>query len=226
LMLLFIFPLISSASFEYDIYENKVLVQIELSQKEIQFFEFPEKYEINEEKIKYFDKGLIEKNSWEYFFISMEELHKNSSIRIILPEGYNLNKNYFIFPKKYTLSTDGERMVIEFENSGEKEILIPYKSNQKLFWVYILVGFFIISISLFYFLKKNEREKKYTKNLLKEEKQIMNYLVKKKECWTKEIFRDLKIPKVRLSRKIRNLEEKGLIDKIPYGNENKLKLKK
>jgi uncharacterized membrane protein len=65
-----------------------------------------------------------------------------------------------------------------------------------------------------------------TRNLFEEEKKIVEYLVSRKngESWTKEVARDLNIPKVRLSRKLRNLEQKGLIKRTPYGNENRIKL--
>ena len=46
------------------------------------------------------------------------------------------------------------------------------------------------------------------------------------EAWTKEILKEIGISKVKLSRKIRSLEKKELIKKVPYGNENKIKLTK
>lgn len=69
-------------------------------------------------------------------------------------------------------------------------------------------------------------KKEVTRNLLGEEKQIVEYLMDKKgkECWTKEMVHDLGISKVRLSRRLRNLVQKGLVEKIPYGNENRIKL--
>ena len=68
----------------------------------------------------------------------------------------------------------------------------------------------------------------FTKNLFEDEKKIVEYLLNKKgnESWTKEILKDLEISKVKLSRKLRSLEQKEIIKRIPYGNENRIRLLK
>jgi hypothetical protein len=225
LVLMFL-PLVSAANINYIISDNKVLVEIELGGGDIDLFEFPEDYELSGGTLKYFDKGLIEKDGRNYFFISKSEIHPNSQIKVILPKGASLNKNYFIFPREYGISTDGENIILNFNETREKEIFIPYTLNKEIFWFYILGGLFALYLGITFFQFKKGESKKYTQNLYREEKKIMDYILKKKECWTKEISRDLDIPKVRLSRKIRNLVEKGLIEKIPYGNENKIKIKR
>lgn len=75
---------------------------------------------------------------------------------------------------------------------------------------------------------KEEIEERLIRNLFEDEKIIVKYLLYKKnnECWTKEIVKDLDISKVKLSRKLRSLEQKGIVKKIPYGNENRIKLLK
>ncbi len=66
-----------------------------------------------------------------------------------------------------------------------------------------------------------------TRNLLEEEKKIVELLIGSEEgLWQKQIEIKSGISKVRLSRKLRSLEQKGLIEKIPYGNANKIRLKK
>jgi len=74
--------------------------------------------------------------------------------------------------------------------------------------------------------QKKKAKKEISKNLYGDEKKIIDYLADKKECWTKEMVKDLEIPKVRLSRKLRSLQEKGLVEKEPHGNENRIKLVK
>jgi hypothetical protein len=65
-----------------------------------------------------------------------------------------------------------------------------------------------------------------TKNLFEDEKQIILILLesKDKELWQKELQQKLGISKVKLSRRLRNLKQKGLIEGIPYGNTNKIRL--
>ena len=225
--MLLLLPFTFAANISYTIIGEKVLIELELSENEIDLFEFPEDFEYSENKIKYVDENLIEKSGNDYFFISKSEIHPNSIIKVILPEGAYSNEDYFIFPKNYKLSTNGQNIILEWDHNGEKEILIPYEINSgNYYWIYILIAFLVIYGIYFYFNNRKGKREKYTQNLFREEKKIMNYLLKNKDCWTKEIVKDLEISKVRLSRKLRKLEEKGLIERIPYGNENKIKLKK
>lgn len=65
-----------------------------------------------------------------------------------------------------------------------------------------------------------------TKNLFDDEKQIILALLecKERELWQKELQQKMGISKVKLSRRLRNLNQKGLIESIPYGNTNKIRL--
>lgn len=225
IFLFFLIPLISGANIEYTLTGNDALVEIEMSFEEIEKFEFPSEVEYSEGIMKYVEKNSIEKSGEEYFFIQKSEIFPNSKIKVVLPEGAYLNEKYFVFPQNYSISTNGKNIILEWTNSQEKEILVPYKIKSMNYLISFLILISLIGIFFYlYWLKKTK--KTYTQNLFKEEKKIMDYLLKKKECWTKEISRDLEIPKVRLSRKLRNLQERGLIEKIPYGNENKIKIKK
>ncbi|MBI2665583.1 hypothetical protein HYX12_03115 [Candidatus Woesearchaeota archaeon] len=66
-----------------------------------------------------------------------------------------------------------------------------------------------------------------TRNLFEEEKLIIEILFNapQQELWQKQLALKTGLSKVKLSRKVRNLELKGLIEKIPYGNTNKIRLK-
>jgi len=69
-------------------------------------------------------------------------------------------------------------------------------------------------------------KEKLTRNLFEEERAIIEILLEKGELWQKQLVLQTGISKVKLSRKLRNLEAKGLIEKVPYGNTNKIRLKK
>ncbi|HOI19280.1 MAG TPA: hypothetical protein PLX15_05475 [Candidatus Woesearchaeota archaeon] len=73
---------------------------------------------------------------------------------------------------------------------------------------------------------ETQLQENLTKNLFEEEKQIVLLLLKSPEnqIWQKELQHNVGISKVRLSRKLRNLKQKGLIESIPYGNTNKIRL--
>ncbi len=64
--------------------------------------------------------------------------------------------------------------------------------------------------------------------MFEDEKLIVRILLieKTRELWQKQLEQKTGLNKVKLSRKLRSLEAKGLIEKIPYGNTNKIRLKK
>jgi uncharacterized membrane protein len=74
---------------------------------------------------------------------------------------------------------------------------------------------------------RGSRKKMVSLNLFGDEKNIVEFLMtrKGKRCWTKELVRELGISKVRVSRKIRSLLEKGIIERENFGKENRISLK-
>ncbi|MBI2151533.1 hypothetical protein HYU21_02280 [Candidatus Woesearchaeota archaeon] len=74
---------------------------------------------------------------------------------------------------------------------------------------------------------KEQIKKDLTRNLFEEERAIIETLFEadNQELWQKQLVLKTGISKVKLSRKIRNLEAKSLIEKIPFGNTNKIRLK-
>lgn len=224
--LLFVLPLSLASQVNYDIFGNQVLVTWKDNQSKIQFPQDSEILDNDLEKTTYVTSAFIEKNGDEYFFVVKDPNHIYSDIQIILPEGAILIDKYFVYPKNYTMETNGRNIVLNWRYSTEKEILIPYEIPTKTNWLFFSLSF-VILIGIIYFIYFSQKMKIQTKtnNLYRDEKRIINYLLKKKECWTKEIVRDLGISKVKLSRKLRSLEEKDLIFREPHGNENRIKLK-
>jgi uncharacterized membrane protein len=164
-----------------------------------------------------------------------------------LPEGAFLNQRGLLFPTPNKINSDGYKIFLLWNNFKSEQIIVPYTNfKNQTFWGFFILGIILIGITLAYYLhikkyrkkidklksskkkNKNKKIKEITKNLLKEEKLIVEYLFNKqgKESWSKNISKDLGINKVKLTRKLKKLKEKGLIKKIPYGNENKICLKK
>jgi uncharacterized membrane protein len=198
-------------------------------------------------EIKYITKALIDKSENEYFFVLENPFNQPVDIMVYLPESAILSEKEIIFPKTADIITDGRRIILNWKNLDGEEILVFYEFIERSNLIfYIVIGILITGLLTSYFIqarnKKQEikkikrktkekksqkkKEEKLTKNLFADEKRIVKYLLnkKRKECWTKEIVKDLNINKVKLSRKIRSLEQKEIIKKIPYGNENKIRL--
>jgi len=198
----------------------------------------------------YITKALIEKTSNKNFFIIKNYYNKPLNVTLYLPEAGVLMEDFsLIFPENAHVDTDGRRVFLEWSNFSDDEIVVGYEivKDENLLGWYLLVilligiiGFYLLQFKQIRkqigFLKGTKKTKKsiekrkkdITRNLFGEEKSIIEHLMEKKgrECWTKELERDLEISKVRLSRRLRSLEQKGLISREPYGNENRIKLLK
>ncbi len=205
-------------------------------------------YSENPAIITFSTKSYSDKSSSELLFILPQFSISEIDVTVLLPEGSVLSDG-LVFPKDYEISTNGNNIIFSWKDFDENEIILFYRSSSsENFGQKILFYFLIIVIVIFFYFQKrkykrnlkeirNAGKKKIaklkekeddsiTKNLFGDEKKILKYLLSKKDksSWTKEMVNDLKIPKVRLSRKLRSLSEKGLIKKEPHGNENRIKL--
>ena len=199
--------------------------------------------------IKYLTKSFIENSGGRYFFVMENPFAEKANVKIYLPESAILGEKILVFPEGADIDSDGRRIILEWADYNDEQILVGYEFVEKdLLIFYIIIGILIIILFSGYLLEKRKLkneiqkirkiskeknmksmkkgEEAITRNLIEDEKRIAEYLLNKEdnESWTKEIMKDLGISKVKLSRKLRSLEQKEIIKKIPYGNENKIKL--
>jgi|APSaa5957512622_1039677.scaffolds.fasta_scaffold16313_2 hypothetical protein len=171
---------------------------------------------------------LIEKSGSTYYFI-LNDVSMGDDIELILPESAILTKDKIISPVETTIGTNGRQVIITWDNIQSNKIIVLYElpGNGSNYPYYLGVLVLLGGILYYVYFKKTIKIKKLTQNLLVDEKRIVKYLAGKKgrEAWTGSISKDLGISKVRLSRKIRSLGAKELIQKVPYGNKNKIKLR-
>jgi len=199
----------------------------------------------SELKIKYITKTLVDKSRDEYFFVVKNQFENETDVTLYLPESAILSEPKIIFPEA-KITTDGRNIILQWDKFADEQILVSYtfvKDNNYLFYITILLLLILTAILVKFQQKRHKKElekikekikkksetkeERITQNLFEDEKRIVEYLLEKKgERWTKEIMKDLEISKVKLSRKLRSLEAKEIIKKIPYGNENKIRLLK
>ena len=198
----------------------------------------------NDLQISYITETVVDKSRSRNYFILDNEFD-NVNVVLSLPEGAILED--LVFPDPDSITTNGKNIILSWNNLGSEEVVVAYKNiKEPNNYLFLLLVLLIIIFSVFYVYQakkikrkiinlkvkthksKDVKRKDVTRNLFGEEKKIIEYLFDKKghASWTKEIVRNLGISKVRLSRKLRNLKQKGLIEKIPYGNENRIKLLK
>lgn len=198
-------------------------------------------------EISYITDASIDKAGYKYYFTLDRQFDQPSDVTIYLPEAAILLEDEIVFPKDYEIDSDGRRVILTWQDLDEGEILVAYGFVEDDDWhyIFIIAVLAVIIGAIYYYDKKKlkkavkqvkqkskkkqskeEIEEEITKNLFHEEKEIVHFLLTKKghEAWTKEIIKETGISKVKLSRKLRSLEAKEVIKKIPYGNENKVRL--
>lgn len=169
----------------------------------------------------------------------------------IIPEEPGKDKFFFISPKADSLYSDGQRIILRWEERPLDEkfevsvISEPLKSKLKFGNAILILALIVfITFLIIYFKKKIKYEKEKIKKkkfsakkkpkteiieeyLMESEKKVIDELknADKKELWQKQLQLKTEFSKAKLSRIIRNLEARNIIQKIPYGNTNKIKLK-
>lgn len=172
------------------------------------------------------------------------------SVSVTLPEGAALKHSVdspvsSFVPQTGRVSTDGKRIIVSWDEAdfvNGNSILVMYNTgaeNGVLLPLLVLSFLVVVVLSIFLYRRRAEKPladsadavddvSALTKNLFEEERKIVELLVAAKdaELWQKQIEISTGFSKVTLSRKLRSLEQKGLIEKIPYGNANKIRLRK
>ncbi len=200
--------------------------------------------------IIYITQSMVDKSEDKNYFVSKNYLNNPQKIKIVLPEFAVLSEDGLLFPEPDEISSDGRSIILKWENYNEKQIVVDYEFAEKNNFVFYII-ILIIVLSFFSYLifqrkifkkkiekirkiskksKKINSEKKLEKieeHLMESEKTIINELKKaeKNQMWQKQLQTGTGFSKAKLSRVIRNLESRNLIQKIPYGNTNKIKLK-
>lgn len=190
----------------------------------------------------------------EIYFLKKVVFSENfdeATIRLNLEKGI-IVKDKEIFPAEYQILTDGETISIIWNSVDVKKnqsfaIFVSLENTSQTFSYYLLFVFIpiivLIGFAFFLYSKKNRKSglnkiklKRTNKRenvsreygyLLDTEKKVIEELKKadRNELWQRQIQTFTGFSKAKVSRLVRNLESRGLINKIPFGNTNKIRLK-
>lgn len=179
----------------------------------------------------------LDKTDSGYYFIKQIKVDKNYDsffVRLNLEAGVVAESGQ-IFPVGYTSSSDGQiiSFVWSYYNVSKGDdfaffvSLEDKRNNVSYTWIYLVLIVVLIFVGFFGFRYFKSKRKDVDKYLLDEEKKVIQLLKQTdgKGMWQKNIQSSLGFSKAKLSRMIRNLESRGLIEKIPIGNTNKIRLK-
>jgi len=199
----------------------------------------------NNLSIKYITQSMISKSKNRYSFVSRNYLNKMQNVRLVLPESAVILEDGLVFPEPDLISSDGRSIILTWNDYNEKQIIVDYEFlKDKKFIQYSIILIIIIIFALYLILqrkifkrkikklkgknkKTNTKSEAIEEHLIESEKAIISELKKseKNQLWQKHLQTKTGFSKAKLSRVIRNLESRNLIQKIPMGNTNKIKLK-
>jgi len=182
------------------------------------------------------------KQSYWLLNITKEDVFSDFIYELILPKGSTINyiksSGFIGIEENY-----GNLFVRGFGENETFSVIIQYQiakstENQIFEWDFIFISLIFLIVILIIILvyiiikekpkiEKTKPNDNYFKGLNQRQKEIMNLLIDKNTPLTQtEIQRELKIPKAAVSRNIRGLELKGLIEKEQIGMSNLIRIKK
>lgn len=145
-----------------------------------------------------------------------------------------------VYPTPERILTDGEHIIIRWKkwelSPGESfRIFVMYTTvgqEQRSGYALALLGLFlgaVLTYAYFAYQKKKQgmEQSRVVKLVLREDEQkIYDLLEERGEILQEEVVRRTGFSKAKVSKLVRNLEEKGIIRKEPYRKTNRLILKK
>lgn len=155
---------------------------------------------------------------------------------IKLPLGFVIphdkDESLFVNPKPSFTYSDGQRIILvwkkpNLEEPFEASVLSePLSKPMPLLWPVVLALFIIISLIVYIFHLRRRPKEAVVPELIDAEQVIVDLLkeAKNNQLWQKQIQITGKLSKARLSRVLRNLEQRRVIKKEPSGNTNKIRL--
>ena len=186
-----------------------------------------------------FDVGeMVRKADDQYIFTfsySPEADFDDFKLKIILPEETIISEknDVLLLSRPAQISTDGRRIFIEWnkqlKTSEEITIFAEYEAKgSSSIDSSILFGFLILVLIAFvvgYKIRKFKKDKFVEKAVSQDEKTILNILKKEDEIMQEDLREKTGWSKTKISKVLRRLEAKELIQKKPYRKTNKLKIK-
>lgn len=176
-----------------------------------------------------------------------------AAITLNLKEGYFLEIGK-VFPKPSKMETDGRQISLVWDlgavsKGQDVAIFVTIQSSQSsssnlAVWIVIIaiisfVGYWLYSKSYKKTRAKPSKKQKKPKTKVESKfEEVERYLVDSEkavlyelrkadrgELWQKQLQLSTGFSKAKLSRVVRNLESRHLVEKIPFGNTNKVRLK-
>ncbi len=156
----------------------------------------------------------------------------------IVPRERGKDESFYISPAPTDVYSDGQRIIILWEHQGQElaiSVIARKVVGPPIGWIASTGASLVLAAAVTIWFLLRERKKPKTKQVRKKtvvptlidnEQKVVEFLKQNGEIWQKQIQHATGFSKAKVSRIVRNLEERGVVTKTIYGNTNKIALKK
>lgn len=152
------------------------------------------------------------------------------NIIALLPKGFAIYRDV-IHPEGYEILTDGERIYLKWGFGNPEDIMVSFKfynthSDYSL-GILIVMGLTIIGIAgylITHYRKKVKTE--FLRGFTEDERKVLKSLSGRKVCMQKKLEKEFGFSRAKMTRVVKKLEGKGLLEKERVGRTNRLFFRK
>jgi len=172
------------------------------------------------------DLVFAKENLYNFF----TDLHPPYSDRVnviaFLPRGFAVYRDV-VYPEDHETLTDGERIYLKWEFDKPEDIMISFKfyrsySDYSLL-ILAVMGFAIVLIAgylITHYRKKVKRE--FLRGFTEDERKVLQALSERRICMQKTLEKQFGFSRAKMTRIVKRLEKKGLVEKEKVGRTNRL----
>ena len=174
---------------------------------------------------------VFTKDSVYAFFVTLKTpLPENMNIFVYLPAGYYLYR-HAVYPENYKILTDGEKIYVHWSLSKPENVAINLKFYRTFqdytFFVAFVTSLAFIVVILYLVLYYREKTKRaFERSFSEDERKVLQVLLKEKIIMQNKLEKQLGFSRAKMTRVVKKLEAKGLIEKERVGRTNRLFYKK
>lgn len=181
-------------------------------------------------------KGLVSQSDSKYIFSFRYEPSdnlNNLNLDVKLPRGFVLSElESAVSPSGYNVKTDGKDIQLSWSIRNvamEQSFIIIYErgivSKSGLITGIVIASISLVAIAGVIWFYRKEKKDVVSGVLSGDENKIMGMIENTEDITQKQIVKDTGFSKAKVSKIIRRLEEKGIVEKTPHMATNKLKIK-
>lgn len=174
---------------------------------------------------------VFAKDSIYNFFATFQPpVSRNINVFAFLPKGFAIYRDV-VYPEGYEILTDGERIYVKWSFRNPEDIPISFKfyrtySDYSLAVLFIM-GLITTAIATYLIVHYRVRiREEFLRGFTEDERKVLSVLSKRRVCMQKKLEREFGFSRAKMTRVVKRLEAKGLVEKERVGRTNRLFYKK